>query len=103
MVQRSPESASARSASRLASRYGFIGLSAAMSCVPIELTIRKRSTPSSRAASMHLTAPPRSMVTLRAAPLPAPAPAANTIASAPPTCGSHVVCLEVAEDRVRAV
>src|SRR4051812_49326357 len=55
-------------------------------------TIKKRSTPSSRAASMHLTAPPRSIVRLRATPLPGPAPAAKTIASAPPTCGRTSSC-----------
>ena len=69
-------------------RAGGVG----MSRVPIEETIRKRSTPSSCAASMHFSAPPRSIVCLRSAPLPGPAPAANTIASAPPTCGRTSSC-----------
>ena len=37
-------------------------------------------------------APPRSSVCLRSAPLPGPAPAANTIASAPPMCGRTSSC-----------
>ena len=40
---------------------------------------------------------------LRSAPLPGPAPAANTIASALPRCGARVVVLEVAEHRDGAV
>ena len=44
--------------------------------------------PSERAASISFSAPPRSIVRLRSAPLPGPAPAANTIASAPGTNGA---------------
>ena len=88
IVQRSPESASARSASRLASRYGRIGLSASMSCVPIERDDQEAldaellrgldALDARRRGPASACAPRR---------CPGPAPAANTIASAPPTCG----------------
>src|SRR5215217_3153554 len=63
-----------------------MGPACSTSAVPIEETITKRATPRSRAAWMSLSAPPRSIVRLRSAPLPGPAPAANTIACAKPMC-----------------
>ena len=74
-----------------------------MSRVPIEETIRKRSTPSSCAASMHFTAPPRSTVRLRAAPLPGPGAGGEHDRVRAADVRAHVVGLEVAQHRVRAV
>ena len=47
------------------------------------LTITYRRVPARCAASISFTAPPSSIVSLRADPLPGPAPAANTTASQP--------------------
>src|SRR4051812_2653576 len=63
---------------------------AAGSCASIDEMITYRRTAAARAASASLTAPPRSTVRFRAAPLPGPAPAANTTASDPLTYGSRL-------------
>src|SRR5215207_1855975 len=75
-----------RSASAFASRYGRMPPDAASGrSAPIELTITYLRTPTARAASTSFTAPPRSTVRFRSGPLPGPAPAAKTTASAPST------------------
>ena len=57
--------------------------------------------PSALAASISFTAPPRSIVRLRSAPLPGPAPAAKTTASTPRDRRADVVlALEVADHRL---
>ena len=75
---------SSRSASAFARRYTANTSSPpGGSSAPRELTMTYRSTSAARAAWSSLIAPSRSTVSLRSAPLPGPAPAAKTTASAP--------------------
>src|SRR3954465_2572163 len=65
---------------------------------PMELTMTYRSTSAARAAWSTLIAPSRSMVSLRSAPLPGPAPAADRVGQI-----FRAGTLQVADDGLAAV